>query len=600
MTDVEIGGLLAEVDALHARLVLAASMAQQQGVHESHRASVANMLQFLALRAEDHRELQGRLARHGLSSLGRCEPHVLATVHAVRHVLLGLVDGPPSQTDAHCVPECLDFDDGESRLERRAEQLLGKAASGRTTRIMVTLPSEAATDAAFVEALVVGGMQIARINCAHDDSTAWTAMASHVRDAARAHGLEVRVLMDLAGPKLRTGPVAPAVAVVRLRPRRDDLGGVVAPARAQFYDARATRPIDQRVPLVPIGHRMLRRLDVGDRVQLVDARGAKRTLRVVASTEHGPIVQTKQTTYLVEGTELRVGRHRSHVSALPERPGALLLHVGDQLELTNALTAAVSGRDGEPTRIGCTLPAALEALRPGHRVLLDDGKIAVVVTGTDAGTVRMEVTAAADGGAKLRSEKGINVPDTHLPIGALTDKDELDLETVAAVADIVALSFVREPSDVALLNERLEELGADHLAVVLKIETTRGFAQLPALLQTAMARPHLGVMIARGDLAVEAGYERTAELQEEILWLCEAAHVPVIWATEVLDNLAKTGRPTRAEITDAAMADRAECVMLNKGPHILSALRVLDDVLTRMASLQSKKNPLLRRLTSWT
>jgi len=106
-------------------------------------------------------------------------------------------------------------------------------------------------------------------------------------------------------------------------------------------------------------------------------------------------------------------------------------------------------------------------------------------------------------------------------------------------------------------------------------------------------------MIARGDLAVEIGYERLAEIQEELLWLCEAAHVPVIWATQVLESLVKTGIPTRAELTDAAMAERAECVMLNKGPHILAGVETLVDVIGRMESHQSKKTPRLRALGSW-
>ena len=88
-----------------------------------------------------------------------------------------------------------------------------------------------------------------------------------------------------------------------------------------------------------------------------------------------------------------------------------------------------------------------------------------------------------------------------------------------------------------------------------------------------MRRPTVGVMIARGDLAVEVGFERMAEVQEEIMWICEAAHVPVIWATQVLETLAHTGRPSRAEVTDAAMSGRAECVMLNKGPYIAEAIR---------------------------
>jgi pyruvate kinase len=106
-------------------------------------------------------------------------------------------------------------------------------------------------------------------------------------------------------------------------------------------------------------------------------------------------------------------------------------------------------------------------------------------------------------------------------------------------------------------------------------------------------------MIARGDLAVEVGYERLAEIQEEILWLCEAAHIPVIWATQVLETLVKKGIPSRAEMTDAAMGERAECVMLNKGPYIAEAVTILDDVLQRMQAHQIKKSPQLRALHSW-
>jgi pyruvate kinase len=134
---------------------------------------------------------------------------------------------------------------------------------------------------------------------------------------------------------------------------------------------------------------------------------------------------------------------------------------------------------------------------------------------------------------------------------------------------------------------------------VLKIETRQAFEQLPQLLLTAMRRPKIGVMIARGDLAVECGYERLAELQEEILWLCEAAHLPVIWATQVLEQLAKRGQPSRAEISDAAMSERTECAMLNKGPYIKEAISALDNVLHRMSEHHYKKNALLRSLHSW-
>lgn len=161
---------------------------------------------------------------------------------------------------------------------------------------------------------------------------------------------------------------------------------------------------------------------------------------------------------------------------------------------------------------------------------------------------------------------------------------------------MVSLSFVNSPRDVRALVDAIRQIGNGRPAIILKIETRHGFESLPALLLEAMRLPACSVMIARGDLAVECGFERLAELQEEILWTCEAAHVLVIWATQVLERLAKEGLPSRAEITDAAMGDRAECVMLNKGPHILRAVESLNDILQRMDTHQSKKSSMLRGL----
>jgi pyruvate kinase len=215
------------------------------------------------------------------------------------------------------------------------------------------------------------------------------------------------------------------------------------------------------------------------------------------------------------------------------------------------------------------------------------------------GHVDVQITDAGPEGAKLAADKGINLPDSRLDLPALTDKDLADLDVIARHADMVGLSFAQSAADVHALRQQLDARCAGHLGVVLKIETKRAFEHLPEMLFAAMDCKASGVMIARGDLAVECGFERLAEVQEEILWACEAAHMPVVWATQVLETLAKTGRPSRAEITDAAMGERADCVMLNKGAHILAAMRTLDDILRRMQEHQSKKRPLLRALKSW-
>ncbi|HEX7451120.1 MAG TPA: pyruvate kinase, partial [Polyangiaceae bacterium] len=229
-------------------------------------------------------------------------------------------------------------------------------------------------------------------------------------------------------------------------------------------------------------------------------------------------------------------------------------------------------------------------------VLFDDGKLECVVETQELCGVVLRVTRAPGRTFRLGAEKGINLPDSTLGGPSLGPDDERALAFAVESADIVGASFVRNPDDVRALYARLKELGAEKLGVILKIETVAAFRQLPAILLAAMSRYQLGVMIARGDLAVEAGFERLAELQEEILWLCEAAHLPVIWATQVLDQMARTGQATRAEVTDAAMSERAECVMLNKGPYIAEAVTTLIDILGRMGDHQYKKRSLSRQL----
>jgi pyruvate kinase len=164
---------------------------------------------------------------------------------------------------------------------------------------------------------------------------------------------------------------------------------------------------------------------------------------------------------------------------------------------------------------------------------------------------------------------------------------------------MIGYSFVQQPTDVALLQRELDARGKPLIPIVLKIETPLAVENLPRLIVAAARRQPTAVMVARGDLAVELGFRRLAEIQEEILWVCEAAHVPTIWATQVLERLIKKGQPARAETTDAAMAQRAECVMLNKGPHIAKGVRFLEDVLRRMDRHQTKKTPRLGPLGSW-
>ncbi|MBB5754386.1 pyruvate kinase [Prosthecomicrobium pneumaticum] len=491
MTEPALLALLHEVETLNAaiRSEAAAAIARWEPTIErpGFRESAENLAHYLALRRRDIRPLQRRLMVRGLSSLGRLESRVAPSLEALAAALGGLAGAVPPRP----WPEEARFFEGERRLAERTVELFGPPAPGRPVHLLVTCPSEAADSPDFMRRLAAAGVEALRINCAHDDADAWLRMIGHARAAGAEAGRPFRILMDLAGPKMRLGTVAE-------------------------------------------GHG--RRLQTGDRFSLTV-------------------------------------------------PGAL-----------DAADPALPAAE-------CTLVEALRAAKPGERVFLDDGKLAAVVeTVVPFGLVLRVALSPEEEGYKLKEAKGVNFPDTRFSIPALTAKDREDLAVVAAHADGIEFSFVQSAEDVAALQAALADIRPKdwtRLALVLKIETTRALANLPEMLVRAAGRQPTAVMIARGDLAVEIGFARLAEMQEELLWICEAAQVPVVWATQVLEHLIKKGLPSRGEMTDAAMAARAECVMLNKGPHLFAAIAELDTLLARMGEHQYKKSPRLRRLTSW-
>lgn len=476
--------LRTEVEAGAARLVAKWPVApERNGFSES----IANLAAWLALRQTDLGPLQRPLAALGLSSLGRCEGHVMASLDAVLATLGNLAGIPGARH-----PDETAFESATRTLEIRRDALFGEARAGSpSTRIMVTLPSEAARDQAFIEALIVAGADCLRINTAHDDSSLWRQMVAHQRSAAAAAGRRVPVMMDLAGPKLR---------------------------------------------ITGVSGRKKIRLHPGDRFAFA------------------PVVPVESK-----------GRAKLHTASLSH-------------------------------------PEVLAKLSPGDTVWIDDGVLRARVIERNGEQVELKVTHARAKGGRIKIDKGVNLPGLALDEPALTKDDRARLGDIIELADIVGFSYVQTVEDVRDFLSAMETVGSGRPlpALVLKIETPRAVANLPWMIAEAGARVPVAVMIARGDLAVEIGLDRLSEIQEEILWLCEAARVPVVWATQVLEGLIKDGLASRAEATDAAMAQRADCVMLNKGPHVVEGITFLRDVLRRMDRHQYKKTPRMGRLNAWT
>jgi pyruvate kinase len=564
-----------------------------EAVAPAYRASARNLVHYVALRQHDIRDLQEQLACLGLSSLGRCEPSVLDTLRRVLAILCALTGEERGHRPGPEPP--LDHRAGLALAGENARRLLGEAG-----KIMVTLPAETAEDPTLVVELLEAGMTVARINCAHDDPSVWRRMVNQVRAACVASGRHCRIAMDLAGPKLRTGPLEPGPRLVVCKPRRDVFGRLLTPARILF--APVMRPLEPPAGLeavVPIRGDDWQRLKPGDVLQGIDASGRHRRLA------DGLLISSTRTCHFTPGLRFvtQAGIALS-VGTIPPQPGAVTLRPGDRLRIVGGTepgrgaTLDERGAVTSPAVIGCTLPEVFADVKVGERIVFDEGRIVGTPSGPGgAPELLVEITGARRQRSRLRADKGINLPDSTLTLAPLTPRDLENLAFVASHADIVNVSFLRRPDDVHALQEQLLRLGRVDLGVILKIETRQAFDQLPALLLAGMRHPApLGVMIARGDLAIECGWERLAEIQEEMLRVCEAAHLPCIWATQVLEELAQRGTPTRAEITDAAMGARAEGVMLNKGPNIAATVRTLHDIVLRMQNHQRKNSPRFRRL----
>ena len=453
----------------------------------SFQLSGKNLAYYLALRRRDIRPLQSRLSKWGLSSLGRTESKVLQQLDAIVRNL-ALMSGEIKQLDDY--PKTSEKFPGRKKLATEANALMGDAPNHRTTRIMVTLPEQAAEDKDFLVRLLERGMDIARINCAHDDSVIWKKMIENLQEAQKITGKNCRIYFDIAGPKIRVDTV--------------------------------------------ISEKDKPRLKVGDFFFL---------------TADASFNDLKQYPIIVFSESL---------------------NLFDELKIDSP-------------------------------VIMDDGVLeGRVVEQKPEGVVVQVGKAAKVKGIRVKAQKGLNFPESTFRMPILTDKDREDLLVAEKDADILGFSFVRGSKDIVAIQKTLaEQVGSEAAAaipLVIKIETVEAVNHLPELIVAAASKNPLAIMIARGDLAAEAGFLRLSELQEEILWICEAAHIPVIWSTQVLENMVKNGVPTRAEMSDATMAGQAECVMLNKGDFVEEGITLLDAILVQSQQNRSKKTAQLRAL----
>ncbi|MEK6481241.1 pyruvate kinase [Catalinimonas sp. 4WD22] len=561
--------------------------------------SARNLLHYLALRNEDISNYQDALSELGISSLQHAESHVLANMSAVQSILYHY------QERSYQEPKPLiSIHEGEALMKKHREALLGPEPQPKRAYTMVTMDTDMADDYQLVHEMLAAGMDCARINCAKDDADVWKRIIAHVHKASKALEKPCKILMDLGGPKIRTGSIQKGPRLIQIKPVRDERGETISPGLLKLVTEIDT---SEEFLQVPVDQDWLAQLNVGDNIRFEDTRKVKQEAKVVDVDDQGVVISFEEEVYIETGLSLELWQNgkkvaNAKVGKLPNTRQKIYLKEGDTLILHGKNQEGEPARyddNGElasPAHISCTLPEVFKSVKKDQAVRFDDGKIEGIVLETSEDELHIEITHAKNGKRTLKENKGINFPDTDLQISGLTEKDKQDLDFVVKHTDIVNLSFVRSPEDVSDFLNELKQRDANNIGIMLKIETEEAVNQLPWLLLQALQHYPVGVMIARGDLAVEIGWERMSVLQEEILWLCQAAHIPNVWATQVLEGVAKKGIPKRAEITDAAMADQADCIMLNKGDYIIRAIEMLGAISRRVEKQKKKSSSIVQNL----
>ncbi|WOS62258.1 pyruvate kinase [Sinorhizobium fredii] len=241
----------------------------------------------------------------------------------------------------------------------------------------------------------------------------------------------------------------------------------------------------------------------------------------------------------LQGPKLRVGKFAD---------GKVDLKIGQTFTLDN------TDVPGDTTRVYLPHPEILEAVKPGDRLLIDDGKLHLRAEKTDGKSIVTTVVS----GTRISDRKGVSLPDTLLGVGALTDKDRADLDAVLATGQVdwVALSFIQRPEDLA----EVRKIARGRVGIMSKIEKPQAIERIDEIIELSDA-----LMVARGDLGVEMPLESVPGLQKQLTRACRRAGKPVVVATQMLESMISSPVPTRAEVSDVATAvfEGADAVMLS-------------------------------------
>lgn len=580
-------------------------------VHHPRYKSILNLKQYLILRSKDRTVLQEKLFLLSLSSLGRSYAHVGASIETLYQQLYSSLN---CGEIAAFEREYISIQEAIGLTSLNAYNLFGGNVSSKlseqTTAIMVTLPSDAVKNGGkLIYELANSGVNAFRINTAHDDIDIWKEMADVISkiNETRSEEKRIKIFVDLAGPKIRTGnirKVEKPVAIGSDKTKKEFL--IFASSNMDTQPEQIDPLTLKKEPAhIVVDKDFFKKLKENAIVLVKDAKHKKGIITILELHKEYAKATINKKAHLDKNSKLYLDKEESEILNIKKRAEKIRLFRGDILNISEDDVighAAIKDEDKnviEPALIGCSCKGVFKDVKVGDRVFIDDGKIGLKVIEKKDKLLVCQVTIAKPKGVLLKEGKGINFPDTPIKIPALTKEDIKNALDVMDFADALDISFCQTPEDVRDLQNLLKEHSREDIAIVTKIETKEGVVNMPEILVELLNWQKSGVMIARGDLAIEVGFENLAHMQEALLDICDAAHIPVIWATQVLESQMKNDLPSRAEITDAAMSGRAECVMLNKGAFVIDTIDVLTHILDDMHQILIKNRQLLSKETLW-
>lgn len=590
-------------------------LAARDEVHSDHpRAqSLLNLNQYMLLRKKDQTQLQEKLFMLSLSSLGRSFAHVAASIDTLYDQLSSSLGREQISEALMAEFHHLSIADALAIASRNSKALFGGKASSKLskqiTAVMVTLPSNAAeNDGILIHQLSDAGINVFRINTAHDDIQVWKAMADVIGliNTQRESSNKIKIFVDLAGPKIRTGKIQDVEIPIEIGSNKQEKEVVLyctdVSTRSEYSDSTTLKHIPAQMA---VEKKFFKKFRTNRPITIVDVNHKKAVIKLTEINETFARGFIDKKVFVTKKTKLSCGESEGKLLNLMTQKDPIRLFLDDHLIITENDTigrSALCDDDGNvilPAMIGCTLKGVLKFLKEGEKVFIDDGKIGLVILENSVDFITCKVVISKSNGTLLKEEKGINFPDTYIQEPALTQTDRMHALEVLEFADSLSLSFCQNAQDIRDLQDLLQANGRSDIGIIAKIETQQAIVNMYEILEQLLQSEKSGVMIARGDLAIEVGFENMAYIQEALLDICDAAHLPVIWATQVLESKMKNNLPSRAEVTDAAMAGRAECVMLNKGAFAIDTINVLRQILDDMHSISKKNRQLLKKETIW-